>query len=622
MLAKLRLDQTALYEQAIAAYEVSKMICAFVEGREHVLSIGAEQGDISGWDDFILQNGLNEYTHLQIKRQQTDFSPLNDCIKNGTSRLTPLDNSMQSLANWVKSHNGSTNVSKRHFRLCLPSDGLFIKRGLELRNLRDFRTLHINPTTTAQGLQNLQNSNDSNAINIFNWLTTWCQFEDWDHILKALLSLTITDDGIEADLDLRSTTELARIFRSPGSVLARIKSYIQHNSAYTGNISPRQLLFEFKNDLLVSQRTWTQIENTNGNWEISGIHDLEDNLEIERPLITVPLLWSNERNRILKINVAQIITSLAPIHESIFQLAIHLDGNVNGLCANWEGWKVCIENKIGGTFGVLENDFESVRISNNNDSFIASDGKIMSTSGECDTFASEMNNQMVKKTWSLVSEKIEFRISQMETTHSPELRNAVEARWEIWRQIITRDESILIPLLKKIVHPNAEGEEILGQLRIGPKTKLLIADAVFTCLIISVALGSIDGEIMKTEDGLSIGVIGLNWWSGPAGKTKKIRRIDEEESIGDLIGKESYDILILSQSEQPEGEIYKESISDSVNIDHSLATGNNPKILITKNRIFNSILNKGSIDELQNYLKQKLKNYTESLSETLNNNIS
>lgn len=46
MLKKLRLDQTKKYEQSIAVYEIAKMLTAFVKGRTHYISIGAEQGDI------------------------------------------------------------------------------------------------------------------------------------------------------------------------------------------------------------------------------------------------------------------------------------------------------------------------------------------------------------------------------------------------------------------------------------------------------------------------------------------------------------------------------------------------------------------------------------------------
>ena len=42
MLAKLRLDQTKKYEQAIATYEIATMLINFTLGRRHYMRIGAE----------------------------------------------------------------------------------------------------------------------------------------------------------------------------------------------------------------------------------------------------------------------------------------------------------------------------------------------------------------------------------------------------------------------------------------------------------------------------------------------------------------------------------------------------------------------------------------------------
>lgn len=623
MLPKLRLDQTAAYEQTIAAYEISKMLCAFIEGRKHILCIGAEQGDIPGWDDFIVQESLSEFTHLQIKKQNTDFAPLGNCIKRTDVTLSPLDNSMSSLAEWITTYNPDRDSTVRHFILCLPHEGPLIKRNLEIRNLRDFMALHINPTTTTKGLDNLQNvAQDGTAINLFNWLTTWCGFTDWDHIRKALHKLKIHNYGHALDIDAKSIEQLSRVFREPVTVLTFIKSYTLNNSAYTGSISPRQLLFELKDYLLDTQKTWTQISSANGSWEISGIHDLENNTEVERPSKIIPLLWSNNRDRSFHINLSQVDPAFTPIHEGVFQLAIHLQGNVNALCANWNGWKVCIENKLGGTLGEREDDLESLTIAGNNAPYNLTGGMPMNTNAERDYFAKKMIAEMTKVTWQMVVAKVSWRISQMDTSQSQELRDTIEARWNSWQEALNNDESILTSHLKKIVHPNAEGEEILGSLRIGPKTKLLIADALFMCLIISVSLDPSDSGIMRTEDGLSIGAIGLKWWSGPAGKAKKVRRVDAEDAVSELVGKEPYDILVLSQSEQPQSEIYKQSIGASRNTDHSLAAGHSPQLLITRDKRFDSIINKGSLSDLSVYLRQKLKAHNESLIETLNNSAS
>jgi len=473
--------------------------------------------------------------------------------------------------------------------------------------------------TTALGLQT-QASSNTNIKNCFDWLTTWCDFKDWEHILKALRFLKIKNSGLESEIEIKTEDKLKEIFISDKLKEVRLKilSYTIENTTFSGAIEPRNLLFELQEYIRSDIKIWTQIENLDGSWQISGIHDLENNTDIERPSKTIPLLWSNDRSRDLKINIANISTPLSSIHESIFRLALHLDGNVSGLCTNWDGWKACIESKIGGTLGLLENDFEGLRISNNNAPSKVSGGKTMNTNAEREAFAKEMSEQMSKRTWELISEKISWRIYNMELGQSKELRDAVEARWKSWQE----NGSMLTTLLKSILHPKAEGEEILGSLRIGPKTKLLIADALFTCLLISVALNPLDSGIMKTGDGLSIGAIGLSWWSGPAGKTKRIREIDDVESVDDLIGKEAYDILVLSQSKQAESVIFKQSLGESGNIDHSLAAGRSPKLLVTRNQLFNSIVKKGSITELRDYLQQKLNTHRESITETLNNNAS
>lgn len=620
MLAKLRLDQTAVYEQAIAANEISKMLCSFVECRKHILCIGAEQGDIQGWDDFVIQESLSEFNHLQIKRQQTDFAPLSNCIKNGSINLTPLDRSMVSLANWILIYNPITNANIYNFILCLPHEGPSIKRDLEIRNLKDFMALHITATTTTQGLYNLQNvANDTTAINIYNWLTTWCGFNNWDHILQALKKLKIIDYGTESDIDLRSIEHLARVFREPTVVLSRIKSYTQDNSAYTGSISPRQLLFELKEYLLDSKKTWTQIDSTNGNWEISGIHDLESNDEIERPSKIIPLLWSNNRSRALHINISQVNHSLTPIHEGIFQLALHLEGNVNALCENWGGWKICLENKLGGTLGDKKNDFNSLTISGNNAPYNIMGGKSINSNTLRDDFGVEMKNQMIKATWQLVSQEISEKITDMDTSQSNELRDTAEIRWNSWQNLLENDVPTLTNLFKNIVHPTAEGNDILGHLRVGPKTKSLLADALFDLLLVSIALDPQNSELLKTKDGLTMGAIGVRFWSGPYGEIRKVREIDDEDFVENLIGKESSDILVLSQSKQPENVIYRLPLTESVNLDHSLATGRKPKLLITRNSIFKKVVEKGSISELQHYLEQKINKYTESITGTINN---
>jgi hypothetical protein len=633
MLAKLRLDQTKKYEQALATYEIAVMLVDFSLGRKHYLRVGSEQGGILKWDDIVIEQDQNSQIHIQVKRQLSeDFgTALDECFRNkyvqgerkGQDRdLSPLDETLKSLAVWFENIDVGNLSPKREFWIELPELNTHIKNGLEVKDLKDLCEIQIKPAvTTVDGLLALAEI-DTNIKKCFHWLTTWCGFKDWNHILKALQFLKIKKVGTEAEIERKAEDILKEIFNPEKvkEVRSRITAYTSENTTFSGAIAPRNLLFELKEFIRSDIKVWMQIDDLNNDWQISGILDLESNTEVERPSKTIPLLWSNERGKDFNINIKKVSSPISSIHESIFRLAIHLDGNVSGLCANWDGWKVCIENKIGGTLGILENDFEGLRISDNNSPFKISGGRTINSNAEQEAFAKEMGDQMTKMSWGLVSGKISWRISEMDIRQSQELRDAVEVKWDSWQEVIRTDESTLAILLKNIVHPNAEGEEILGFLRVGPKTKLLVADALFICLVISVALDRSGSGMMKTDDGLNIGAIGLNWWSGPAGKTKRVRRIDDEECVGDLIGKEAYDILIISQSDQPEGEIYKQSIGESGSCDNSLAAGHSPKLLITHNRRFKSIIKTGSIAQLQTYLKQKLATYKETLTKTLNNN--
>ena len=71
MLQKLRLNKADKYQLIIATSYISKMLVNFVQGKEHYLDIGCEQGDIPTWDDLVIQSTQGVYEHVQIKRQTT-----------------------------------------------------------------------------------------------------------------------------------------------------------------------------------------------------------------------------------------------------------------------------------------------------------------------------------------------------------------------------------------------------------------------------------------------------------------------------------------------------------------------------------------------------------------------
>jgi len=144
MLAKLRLDQTGIFEKLVGAQYISEMLVSFVQGHVHPIEIGAEQGGIEKWDDFVIQENSELRTHIQIKRQTDRFGREPDeCERNKVTRqdgpvelrdLSELDKTIKSLGNWIKTKQDSDEY-ERKFRLVLYEGGVEIKKGFKVREL-------------------------------------------------------------------------------------------------------------------------------------------------------------------------------------------------------------------------------------------------------------------------------------------------------------------------------------------------------------------------------------------------------------------------------------------------------------------------------------------------------
>ncbi|WP_299762385.1 ABC-three component system protein [uncultured Pontibacter sp.] len=622
MLKKLRLDQTKKYEQSIAVFEISKMLVAFVKGRSHYLCIGAEQGDIQKWDDLVIQDSEHSFIHIQVKRQTTDFSKKNDkCIRDCYSQreragvlrdLSPFDEAIRSLALWVKENNLSTNTIKRKFWIELPESSIKIKDALEIRHLRDL-CKQVKEVTTATGLEQLA-SQEQSVKNCYDWLKSWCDFVDWDHILKALKVLTIRLSGLEEDIELRAEDTLKEIFPADKvrSVRLQIASFTDENTTYTGAIKPRRLLFELRDFLLPTVPGWTQFRRVGSSWQISGTHDLEQHDMIERSSIIVPMLWSNGRIKNLKISAQ--VNDNCKLSDSLIQLAIHQRGQVNTHCTNSIEWKSLIKQRVGNTLGVSKNDLNILNITDDTEEFYTSDVLPLHSRQEHENIAVELKDEMTAKTWELVIKDVEKELDEMEPT---ELRNAVESQWKIWQSQIGKTPNEQYLLFKRILHPNAEGEEIFGGLRIGVKTSSLIAEGLFLLLIVSVCLGDENSNWKRIKSHLSVNTIGLGWWSGPSGKTRKARPLDDKH-IMDLIGRESSDILILSKLESSPNDIYEENIMSSNVQTKSLASPRYPKVLVTNNRKLKMLIQAGELQSLKKYLNNLLEQRNNSVEEAIN----
>lgn len=613
MLKKLRLDQTKIYEQTIATYEISKMLVDYVQGRKHYLSIGAEQGDVETWDDLIIEKEKGILIHVQVKRQNTNFSNDN-CLRDNITKgkrngqpkdLSTIDTSMKSLANWIKDTNSDLN--KKEFHIEIPTSEVQLKKGFTVRQFKEFIEQNYKPNiTTVQGLSDLATKN-SIVQNCYSWLNSWCDFEDWDHILKLLSIIKIKDSGSETDIELKTEDKLKDIFISDKvkEVRERILSYIHINTTFTGTISPRCLLFELKSYLQPNCSYWTQFERQDSKWRVSGTNDIELNTEIERPNFIIPKLWNGTLLQNLKINAE--LSDYCDVSDSLLRLAIHQTGNSNTHCVNSAVIRRRITEKIGGTLGIDINDIHTLSILENNEKFICNDVKQLSSRSENKIYSHEMEKTMNLETWNKVTINIEDIINSMDNCLSTTLQSQIEARWEKWKAKLKNDDKEIGELLHSIVHPYAEGESINGMFRVGMRTAQLLADSLFILLIISVVLDSENkGDWKKINDRLTLVAIGLRYWSGEANKKRKVKAIDEDGKI--IIGRETANALIFSNVASSPNEMLNDLISDSKNqVQNSIAEGKIPDLVITNCVEFRKLINNGDIEAVRNYVKRQMR---------------
>lgn len=619
MLKKLRLDQTKAYEKCLALEEISTMLVSFVKGHPYHLAIGAEQGNIDKWDDLVIQKNNGSYIYIQAKRQITDFSC--DSIVRDTYRrrprigelrdLSPLDRTLESLGKRINSIDYSLTDIKDEFWLELPESSTKIKEGLEIRHFRYLLEVQFRSVTTADDLANLSN-NDTNTQNIFSWLTTWCGFSDWEHIFKLLKILKVRTSGSESDIVFRVNNNLSHIFKSTEVVRVRslILSYIDENATFAGAIKPRQLLYQLEDYLLPNVYRWTLFQTDGLSWSISGIHDLEDNNEIERPSVIVPALWStgNPNARFLGIGGSCVENCL--VSYSLMRLSLHPQGSFDIICSDKSTWQNSIRSKTGGTLGVTKNDLNNLRMLDGLEPSSPGEQKELITIDEQEDFAKKLHSEMYKFSLKYVNNAISSMIRLMS---SGDLRTEIESRWMGWKQLLENNVEEQRKLFSKILHPEAEGESISGELRVGPITADLLSEAIFLLLVVSVCLGDDENKSWgSVTDKLKMESVGLAYWSGPGG-SRKVIKIDDDAGIGKLLEKEPGQIIIIPQSELTDTEAFNDDIFGEITKCTLLTHPRYPKLLITQNREFKRKLNIGNIQCLREYFQKYLDKYEDTI---------
>ena len=472
MLKKLNLKQADKYEIAFATHKIALMLVAYIQGRPHDICIGSEQGGIAKWDDFVIENAKGTKEYIQVKRQNTNFNDdcsFRDKIVQGERKgvfkdLSPLDESILSLAEWARKYYPEPPNPICNFFIVLPVNNIKIKKEFTIRNFAQFCNIEINSLSNVRGIESLAEEN-SHVRYIYDWLTTWCGFADWDHILHAIKHLKILITGNEEEFNSQTESILGTCFSNPEKVRTNINSFSYKNSNFTSVITPRAIFSELYSFLLPDISTWTQYHNIGNDWQISGTHDMSLT-NIERAAPVVSSLWNPERRCELKFH-APIKTKDSLLSKAVIRMVLHLNGLANAQITSEDTWREISKNYVGGTIGVKEDDYEDINAFDCSVSFTSSDARDIDNLEKLDAEADSLNWEMYRTTWAKICSILTDKISNLPPS---ELRNAIAKRWSIWRNTLTMNEPKCFAFCKSMLHPTAESENILADIRVGPKT--------------------------------------------------------------------------------------------------------------------------------------------------------
>ena len=617
MLPKLSLNKSDKYQIVVATSYVAVMLESFIQGKKHFIDLGCEQGDIPTWDDLVIKKSEGVFEHVQVKRQTTPFcnSKVIRARKRGSKtgefqKRSKLDVPMLGLANWVKENYDDAVNKKRSFIIELPTASVRIKVGKKINNkgveeevdfeVRDFKEVweQFNNYTTVAGLEEKRKS-CSKTNNFYLWLTHWCGFKSWDHILKAMLLLRIADSGHEYDINKRIEGGLESYFINGEMVREKIQGCIYENSDFSSSFAPRILLQSLKCDLRPDIATWTQYKNTkNESWSVTGTNDIRDRFRIEKPSQVVKNLWVEGGNRQLKIAASAHCGFNNQLPQSLVHLALHLPKLSVAYFDDSKAWEAMTRDKLF-TLGCSESDLDSDQLSwlENVDDLVSSEEEYpLTRSRERAQQAEALTKEMFEHTWDAVCKNLEKKNVTLGDTA---LRDAVENRWVIWSDYLNENTLDRDNLFKKMLHPACEGEEVNASLRVGLKTANILADGLKMLLIVSVALDRDNDLWSPSAD--KIQLLALGYWSGLAGKKRQVGHI--EDMARDILGREPLPTLLLSSVRSSPEQIYEDTIASDSVTQNNLSAMHQPDLLVTNNTRFRNLIQSGDIDEIKKYLE-------------------
>lgn len=607
MIRRFRLELKGLHEKLVIALRLAEMLDSFIDGRTAAVEMGSEQGDIEEWDDFIVRHSDDVFEHVQIKKQSGDF-----CTKASTrpavkNAFSVVDDAFISLAKWSR-RAPPNELNSRVFVLSVPGLGLLLKKQLSVNHLDELCMLCKQDGISIEALEARA---DGPTTRAFQWLTTWCGFDDWAHIQKTLKRVTVRLNGADADLKERAIVALRRHFTNPESVHEALLSYITVQTADVSSITSRALLRHVHHMLRPEFATWTQyrLDNFGDPWLVSGTHGLEID-DPESASAVVQGLWGgggSPRKLRVAAEYAAPNSSVLSLPTALLRLALHLQGASQGLMINHANWQASAFHELGHTLGIGENDLDHLPWRENPETLNPGAHRPLAGLVASRQEATDLARAMDDAVWDQVVAKVARRLEKI---FDPDLLMAMESMWGEWRKQLELAALDRSKLLSQLLYPMSEGKNPTHALRVGPRTVDLLATALETLLLVAVAVGGDGSDWQNFPNCGPVNTIALKHWSGPAGGVPSVRELSSDD-LSVLLGPSPTPVVVLSGVDAPSSALLEVGMADDAATTTSMGAPRQPHLLVTRARIAQQLRN-GTLASVREHFGQQWRSQAEA----------
>ncbi|MDN5426755.1 MULTISPECIES: ABC-three component system protein [Pseudomonas] len=649
MIKRFRLEQKGRYEKLVIARRLSDMLDKYLDGRPAPMFIGAEQGGIPQWDDVVVQHTEEHWEHLQIKRQTTCFSDKHvdkeaflqsrekkakgDKAGEGSKPSDPVDDAdvavdtdaakdpaddqfdselekvMKSLASWQAPASGA-KPSKRTFTLHLPGLDVAIKghSKAHITTINHLREFWDSCNKDGLSVGDLSQRDDNPTQRVYTWLTTWCGFRDWSHVVEKMQMLSIESLGDETELETAALASLDRHFLNSRTTLSLLIDYISDNTTDTNVISCYSAAKQLQNMLRPSFQTWTQylLNPLGQDWTVTGTHDLDGpdtGGSVNPASQVVSHHWKEGAfNRQLRLHAGYRSPSpgVTALPSAILRLALHLKAGSHGLLLGEPVWRQGVDQELGSTLGIGEADLDDLPWIQNTESLSCGLGRPITSQLDNRRESAALHDAMNEVVWQQLQNRVEQKMAKITDL---DLLTAMEAMWREWKPELSADQTARQSLFEQLMYPQTEGLDAKHALRIGPRTLELLEVAILMLMLTCVGLGGADAHWRAIPPIGDILSIALRHWSGGA-TDRGGPRLISEDSLRVVLGQSPAPVVVLSGVEASATCLRDSGMADDRAAEHSMAAERQPRLLITRFQVY-SQLQRGTLTSLQEYFKKQ-----------------